>query len=660
MKAEIFPSSTAVTFDRILNKTPTAPTSLNAEVPVEFEETLIKTLEKDRELRCQSAAELRADLRRLQRKSSVGYPARPDADAVTGTASHSKRRSRLPIALIVPLLLGAAGFAAWRLWPRAAPFTSVSVSQITNLGTLENIAFTGDGKFLAEVKNDGGQRTVWVRNIATNTDTQILSAFPQEYVGLNFSPDGNYLYFTRGSPENGAVRGLYVMPVFGGTPRQLIKVVDSAPSFSPEGSRFAYLRWTPNLKDEYSEIRIADKDGGNDQLVYTSPNVCQAPAWSPQGNQVAWIELIGGGASVVKRFDIASKEALSIAPPSGILFDQLNISGRSDLAWLPDGRHLLMLYYKTQSDRRQIGILGVSGGDFHTLTNDVNAYSQLAVSADAKTLATVLTNVNSSLAYYKGDGGAMISSTPLRITPSRLAWADEDNLFLITRGTGIRKLERKTGSLQPIDTGDLDIGSYINTCQDGQVLSTAGLKGGGESRLLHMNGDGSGITQLTQAGIARAPFCAPDSRRVYFTIRDKARMSLLSLWSVPMSGGRPQKELEVQGQGNVVLSRDTKLAEVFLPQDLVWYIVIRDLTTQQIVHRLPLDVNSPIHSSYPSFSPDGKAIVECVTYKGRSALRYQPINGSPTHLLTDPTPAAMAFIISVRLSIWQQNRRPSW
>ena len=58
------------------------------------------------------------------------------------------------------------------------------------------------------------------------------------------------------------------MPVFGGTPRQLIRDIDSAVSFSPDGSRFVYLRWTPGHKDRYSEIHIADKDGSNDQVVY--------------------------------------------------------------------------------------------------------------------------------------------------------------------------------------------------------------------------------------------------------------------------------------------------------------------------------------------------------------------------------------------------------
>ncbi len=538
-------ATTAVTFDRILNYAPTAPITLNPELPVELEDTINKTLEKDRELRLQSAAELRADLKRLQRKISDVSIARPPVPGSGVPASAAKprtvprpeQRSRsLTIGIILLVLLAAAVFAAWRFWPRPAPFASLSVSQITNLGTLENIALSADGKYLAEVKNDAGQRTVWVRNMVTNTDAQILSAFPGDYVGVSFSPDTNYLYFTRATPENDIVRALYVMPLFGGAPRQLVNVVDSAPSFSPDGSRFAYLRWTPHHKDQYSEIHIADKDGGNDQLLYTSPNVTRAPAWSPQGNRIAWIELAGFAASVIKILDIDSKKEVTIAQPSGISFDPQPISGRRDLAWLPDGRHLLVLYDKAFSDRGQIGMIGVPRGDFRTLTNDVNAYSQLAISSDGKTLATVLSNVDSSLAYYKGAGGEMISSTPLRITPTSLAWASEDQLLLITRDTGISKLEPATGSLQPIDTGDLDLGRYITTCPNGQVVFTAGPKNGGEWRLFRMNGDGSGVTQLTTTGIARAPFCTPDSQKVYFTIRDPHGMSLLTLWSVPLVG----------------------------------------------------------------------------------------------------------------------------
>src|ERR1700722_3128036 len=70
-------ATTAVTFDRILNAAPTAPRSANPELPLEFERVLNEALEKDREIRCQSAAELRVNLKRLQRKSSEGHAGRP-------------------------------------------------------------------------------------------------------------------------------------------------------------------------------------------------------------------------------------------------------------------------------------------------------------------------------------------------------------------------------------------------------------------------------------------------------------------------------------------------------------------------------------------------------------------------------------------------------
>jgi len=665
-------STTAVTFDRILNHAPTAPITLNPELPPELEETLNKTLEKDRDLRLQSAAELRAELKRLQRKSSGGSAARSPSSgsgsavapsgavsaahpsgsvtpapsgsgqpaapiSATGIAPPEAKKSRaLPIAVVTLLVLAAAGYVAWRMWPRPVPFTTVSLSQITNTGTLERIALSSDGKFLAEVKNDGGQRTLWIRNIATNTDTQILAPFANEYVGLNFSADANYIYFTRGTPDNAALHSLYVMPVFGGTPRQLIHDVDSTASPSPDGTRVVFLRWTPDRKDQFSEIHIADKEGGDNQVVYTSLDQAQPPVWSPLGNQIAWIELISPTTTVVKILDIASKKTVTIAQPAGILFDPSQFGGYSDLTWLPDGNHLLVLYSKQHSDRRQIGVVGASAGDFHTLTNDLNSYGQLSISADGRTLATVLTNVDSSLAYYKGDGGAMISSTPLRITPSWLAWADEDHLWLITRGVGISKLERATGNLQPIETGDLDVGLYITTCPDGHALFIAIPKGGGESRLFRMEADGTGITQLTTTGIARAPFCTLDSQKVYFTIRPKTNVPEVSLWSMPLAGGQPQKEFDAPAFGSMMLSRDAKLAFSLFNADFNYYIQLWDMSTRQMVKRLPLNVSNLTQGFAPVFAPDGKAIILSVSSQGSNSLQYEPIDGSPTHLMTEP------------------------
>lgn len=396
---------------------------------------------------------------------------------------------------------------------------------------------------------------------------------------------------------------------------------------------------TPDRQDRWSEIHIADKDGSNDQLLYASQSEDEPPAWSPQGKQIAWIEIHEPlVASVVKIFDLASQKQVSIAQPGGVLFDR-GYKGHSNLAWLPDGRHLLVLYTKAHSDRGQIGILSVPSGKFQALTNDVNAYSNLAVSADGKTLATVLTNVDSSLAYYGKDGGAMVSNTPLRITPTSLAWADEDHLLLLTPGIGISKLERTTGIPQPLDTGDLDINFYVNTCPNGQVLFTAYPKGGVELRLFRMNGDGSGVTQLTTTGIARYPYCTPDSRKVYFSITSSVNGPSLSLWSMPLSGGKPHEELPAQAWDSVSLSFDAKLAAASMSHEHSDYVEILNLNTYQVEHRLPLQI-SAIQEYYP-VSRDGRAIIEVVTTHDGNALRYDPIDGSEPHLLVGPTPDSL-------------------
>jgi len=249
----------------------------------------------------------------------------------------SRDRPRVSFArLICGLTLTAvAGFAAWRFWPWTQPFATISVNEITNIGTIENVTLSADGKFLAEVKNDNGQRTIWMRNIATNTDTQILGPFSNSYIGLTFSPDANYLYFVRGTPENIQLRALYAMPVFGGTPKQLIYDIDSPVSFSPDGDRIAYARWTPQRNDQYAELHVADKDGSKDQVIYTTTGVIEPPAWSPDGSRIAWVEaLLNSRKAAVHWIGLASKKVSNVASPEDYYFGSKRNS--TDLVWMPD------------------------------------------------------------------------------------------------------------------------------------------------------------------------------------------------------------------------------------------------------------------------------------------------------------------------------------
>ena len=490
----------------------------------------------------------------------IGKPGVGFASAAGVAAAQPRGKSRWPIFAVAALVvLAAAGFAAWRFWPRTRPFADVSISQVTNAGTIERIALSADGRFLAEVKNDGGQRTLWVRNTATNTDTQIQGAFGNDYLGLAFSPDGNYLYFTRGTPENDSLRALYVMPVFGGTPKQLIVDIDSVISFSPDGNRFAYTKWTPDRKDQYSEIHIADKDGSNNQLVYTTLQEAGPPVWSPDGGRLAWIGTAGAAAKyALQLFDLSTKKVTTIMPPADNRF-QNSAAGETNLVWTPDGAHLLLFYLKPHTDHAQIGMIAVPSGEFHPVTNDVNSYSQLALSADGRTLATVLTEIASSIAYYKPEGGAPLSITPLRITPNHIVWANEDRLLFSVPRIAIGSMDRTTGNTQNFDAGEIDLGRNISRCPDGHILFTGFPKGAAQARVFRMDADGGNIVQLTTSGIARNPQCSADSQQVYYSDAESG-VYTASLWVVPLAGGTPRQLLPPEATGYFDISRDGRLA----------------------------------------------------------------------------------------------------
>lgn len=632
-------TTTAVVFDHILNQSPVAPISLNPQLPVEFENILNKTLEKDRELRCQSAAELRADLKRLQRKSGSVQPlasvGSSSAQSVSSTSAPHPvvRKSRSLIVAVACLVLLAAGFAAWRVWPRGRPFADISVDQVTSVGTIELLALSADGHFLAEVKRDKGQRTLWVRNIATNTDTQILGAFDKEYNGLTFSPDGNYLYFVRGDPENGVESDLYVMPVFGGTPRQLIANIDSTISFSPDGNRYTYLRWTPDRKDQASEVHIANKDGNNDQVINASKEYIGPPVWSPDGGRIAWVGVTGSAAKhAVQILDLSTKKLTTVPAHAEISFQ----NGFTNLMWMPDGRHLLAFYLKPRTDHAQIGIVTLPSGEFHLVTNDVNAYTQLALSADGHTLATVLTNIDSSIAWYKPEGGAPLSTTPLPISPDQIAWASEDRLLFSVPRLAIGWIDRATGDVQNFEVGEIDLGDSISSCPDGHILFTGFPKGAAQARLFRMDADGGNIFQLTNDGIARFPQCSPDSRQVFYGVA-KDEFSIASLWAVPLAGGAPRPLLPPEATADFAFSQHASLAgyDVVDPTATARWKVF-DLASGRMISKVVLDTSDSVNVYHLHFSPDNLAVVYSVLRNGGKTLLYQPLDGSTPRQLIDP------------------------
>src|SRR5271170_1859920 len=566
-------TTTAVIFDKILNHAPTAPLELNAALPAEFGRILNKALDKDPDLRYQSAADLRADLKRLRKEttsdralapatsgSGSGSGAVPASGTVSGTASSPGSNGAISSAAVVPatapgrgkiwgigaaavLVLAAAALAVWYFLPRTHPFSSVTLRQITEGGDSDLIAMSPDGRTLAEVKIDKGQQSLWIRNIPTNAETQILPPSGANFVGLTFSVDGNNLYYSRSSEESSYIRTLYSIPVFGGTPRALIRDVDSPPSFSPDGQRFVFLRQTPELKDHFAEMHVVNADLSGDVLVYHGDYPASFPHWSPDGKKIVWNELKNGRETYELVHDVESKQTRTLSPAAGLNFYIYQ-------AWMPDSSSLVTTYYKDRSDLFQIGLLDISSGRIKPITNDLNSYSWVGLSADGHGFATISSTVDSELSFYKNDGGTAVSTANLRISPVGLAWQDANHIAFIGHGR-IDLYDREKQGVAPVDTGEVQVGGFISACADGKIVFTGIPKGVDHSEAFRVNADGTGVSRLTTGKLVRGPQCLTGDVVNYTELDGTAATA----WSILLAGA-PRKLFSAAGTNPAAFSKD--------------------------------------------------------------------------------------------------------
>src|SRR5262249_15712366 len=131
--------------------------------------------------------------------------------------------------LLVLIILSAAsyGIYAFLTRNRPVPFQNIAVTRITDTGKAARVAISPDGKYILHVANEMGQESLWLRNLPTSSDAQVIPPAQVHYTGLRFSTDGNYLYFVRSELDRNALEYLYRAPVLGGTPQKLATDIDS-------------------------------------------------------------------------------------------------------------------------------------------------------------------------------------------------------------------------------------------------------------------------------------------------------------------------------------------------------------------------------------------------------------------------------------------------
>ena len=698
----------AVIFDAILNRAPIQPLRFNPDLPARLEEIINKALEKDRDMRYQHASEIRSDLKRLQRDSGSGHrsstqaqeseekppqlgttqqgvtsfptsatgtvPAAgqsssPQAPASHVTASGSSvsavaREHKFGLAAVVVValvLLAAGGFGVYSLLSRSGPtpFQNFTITQITNTGKAQQAAISPDGKYVLNVQNDNGRQSLWLRNVPTGSDTQILPPAAAVYRSPAFSPDGNYIYFRQAGISTQSEWDLYRTPVLGGTPQLITRDVDSEIAFSPDGRRIAYARANDPEVGKY-RLLTANSDGSDETILQIAANGAGAlprgMTWSPDGKQITYsLFTLGDVLGTIKSFDVAGKQAEPLASfKNELVFE---------VVWLPSGQWLLARYGQKgpSYSRSQIGMVSHVGGQIQPVTRDTNTYETLTVSADGKTAATVQVRTTNSLSLIPGassQANAPIQPLAQAQDVESVAWTAGGKL-LVSDGQSLRAMNLDGGQQSTILNDSNSWIADMARCGDRYIVLAWAFHGGtNQVHIWRTNSDGSNPAQLTNGAFDRFPVCSPDGKWVYYY--DGAGPHYPK--RVPLEGGQPEPvpASDVHGMygfgAGEAISPDGKLlifnADVNSADNSPGAVSRLALVTLDSTSHDSIAPSSPIllrpdprmatgggtgFTNAMSFTPDGKSVAYIVRDQGVDNIFVQPLDGSAGHQITNFT-----------------------
>jgi len=542
-------NTSAVIFDSILHSSPPPAGRLNPLVPAELDHIIGKLLEKDPDLRYQTAADLRADLKRLHRDTSSGHTAAHSV--VTRTSGNRKTIPGWIWAVIIVFVIGLSVIAGWRYFaapakysgppPRVVPFTS-------SAGEKNEPAFSPDGNEVAfswqgEKSTDPDVHSIYVQLVGAGSALRITSARAYD-VAPAWSPDGRFIAFER---EAGQSHAYFIVPALSGPERKLANAnpepTGHGISWSPDGKYLAVVE-RGSSHDSRAGIFFVSVESGEkrDSGIESPANFVADPAFSPDGRYLAFVSGSGFLSNDVYVAPVSGGKPRPLTALHALI---------KTPAWTSDGRELV--FSSNHQGLKTLWRVALAGGEPQPLSIAADDAIKVTISARRNRLAFLRYKVDTNI--WAAPAVAGVHSQPLKLIAStredaspafspdgqRIAFASSrsGNFEIYVCGSDGSNPQQLTTMNAP-DTGT------PNWSPDGkQIAFDSRLEG--HSDIFVINAEGGSPHRLTTDPFDNElPTWSRDGDWIYFTSGQAGRPQI---WKVPAEGGAAVRLTKSGGWG---------------------------------------------------------------------------------------------------------------
>ena len=538
------------------------------------------------------------------------------------------------------ILFAVAAVGAYRFIKlersKSRPFSEIKFTRLTNSGRATLAAMSPDGKYIVHASKDGEGESLWLKQVLTQSDVQIVPPAATSYWGLTFSPDGEYIYCVTAESNKGDTT-LSIIPALGGAPRRLPSGPHGPVSFSPDGKSFAFV----NANKDVFHLYVADKDGGSPRLIASRQppkkfiDIAVGPAWSPDGKEIACgvRDYDGGG-----HFD--SVVGIRLTDGSERSLTSYRWSSVGQISWLPDDLGLVLTARESPSAPFQIWHLPASGGEVRRVTNDLNDYRGISYNAATGSLLAIQTNVVSGIWVMRsGDlkksdelsrHVAIEESSAIQIASEtarlhEMAWTTDGRIVYVSHAANgssiwVRDPDESIPRQLAVDMRNVH-GFAVSP--DGRYLVVSSDRAG-TFNLWRVEMNGGELVRLTE-GEDVSPRFSPDGRWIVF---QRGFPSGARIWRVSRDGGEAVALTQTRGQRPDVSPDGNLIAYYFLDSELEssqWIFGTMSFDGGPLLKRFSFP--STVMDRIVRWVPGGWGLAYSDTVGGASNVWVQPLDG---------------------------------